>query len=199
VTHKDAHRRSETEVHQNEYRARIKYVEHAAVNGNKRYHDDLKRHRHRCHHKRKRHFRRFPIRMPHEKVRRHRRKDEQYANAENGNRKAVKKRPRKIHLYDGSFIIVPLQSLFIDEAQRIFYDLHFSLERIDKNQKKREEIQTQKKYGKHVSVCGEMAGDVSFTKKLLDMGLRCFSMSPANIQKVKRAILSATIEEYTEE
>ena len=60
-------------------------------------------------------------------------------------------------------------------------------------------IATGEKYGKHVSVCGEMAGDASFTKKLLDMGLRCFSMSPANIQKVKRAILSATIEKYAEE
>lgn len=60
-------------------------------------------------------------------------------------------------------------------------------------------IATGEKYGKHVSVCGEMAGDASFTKKLLDMGLRCFSMSLANIQKVKRAILSATIEKYAEE
>ena len=81
-----------------------------------------------------------------------------------------------------------------DKISALYRESHPAVLRLIQNV-----IEAGKKYGKHVSVCGEMAGDVSFTKKLLDMGLRCFSMSPANIQKVKRAILSATIEAYTEE
>lgn len=45
--------------------------------------------------------------------------------------------------------------------------------------------------GKGVSVCGEMAGDVAFTDLLLAMGLRCFSMHPAQISTVKQRILRA--------
>ncbi len=43
--------------------------------------------------------------------------------------------------------------------------------------------------GKGVSVCGEMAGDVSLTRLLLGMGLRSFSMHPAQILAVKQEIL----------
>ncbi len=43
--------------------------------------------------------------------------------------------------------------------------------------------------GKHVSVCGEMAGDTEFTDLLLAMGLRSFSMQPAQIPAVKQRIL----------
>ncbi|MBB1076006.1 phosphoenolpyruvate--protein phosphotransferase [Rhodoferax sp. 4810] len=43
--------------------------------------------------------------------------------------------------------------------------------------------------GKLVSVCGEMAGDTSMTKLLLGMGLRSFSMHPAQILAVKQEIL----------
>ena len=43
--------------------------------------------------------------------------------------------------------------------------------------------------GKGVSVCGEMAGDVSFTDTLVAMGLRCFSMHPSQIAFVKQRIL----------
>jgi phosphotransferase system enzyme I (PtsI) len=43
--------------------------------------------------------------------------------------------------------------------------------------------------GKDVSVCGEMAGDVSLTRLLLGMGLRSFSMHPAQILAVKQEIL----------
>ncbi len=45
--------------------------------------------------------------------------------------------------------------------------------------------------GKGVSVCGEMAGDVAFTDLLLAMGLRCFSMHPAQIASVKQRVLRA--------
>lgn len=43
--------------------------------------------------------------------------------------------------------------------------------------------------GKPVSLCGEMAGDVSMTKLLLGMGLRNFSMHPAQILVVKQEVL----------
>ncbi len=43
--------------------------------------------------------------------------------------------------------------------------------------------------GKHVSVCGEMAGDPTFTELLLAMGLRSFSMHPSQIALVKQHVL----------
>jgi phosphotransferase system enzyme I (PtsI) len=43
--------------------------------------------------------------------------------------------------------------------------------------------------GKGVSVCGEMAGDVALTRLLLGLGLRSFSMHPAQILVVKQEIL----------
>ena len=45
--------------------------------------------------------------------------------------------------------------------------------------------------GKPVSVCGEMAGDTSLTRLLLGLGLRSFSMHPAQILAVKQEILRA--------
>lgn len=45
--------------------------------------------------------------------------------------------------------------------------------------------------GKGVSVCGEIAGDAAFTRLLLAMGLRSFSMHPRQIAPVKQAVLRA--------
>ena len=45
--------------------------------------------------------------------------------------------------------------------------------------------------GKHVSVCGEMAGDTSFTELLLALGLRSLSMHPSQIPGVKQRVLRA--------
>ncbi len=45
--------------------------------------------------------------------------------------------------------------------------------------------------GKGVSVCGEMAGDVTYTRLLLGLGLRSFSMHPAQILAVKQEVLRA--------
>ncbi len=44
-----------------------------------------------------------------------------------------------------------------------------------------------------VSLCGEMAGDPAYTRLLLGLGLRQFSMHPANILEVKRAIISTDV------
>ena len=43
--------------------------------------------------------------------------------------------------------------------------------------------------GKGISVCGEMAGDTSLTRLLLGLGLRSFSMHPAQILAVKQEVL----------
>jgi phosphotransferase system enzyme I (PtsI) len=48
-----------------------------------------------------------------------------------------------------------------------------------------------RRQGKGVSVCGEMAGDVQFTRLLLGLGLRSFSMHPAQILAVKQEVLRA--------
>jgi phosphotransferase system enzyme I (PtsI) len=50
-------------------------------------------------------------------------------------------------------------------------------------------IRAARERGRAVSVCGEMAGDTSFTQLLLGMGLRSFSMHPARIPAVKERLL----------
>ena len=44
-----------------------------------------------------------------------------------------------------------------------------------------------------VSLCGEMAGDIQFTRLLLGMGLKSFSMHPSAIPEVKEIILKTDI------
>lgn len=44
-------------------------------------------------------------------------------------------------------------------------------------------------FGKHVGICGEMAGDPEFTKILIGLGVCEFSMSPRLIPKVKQQVL----------
>ncbi len=56
-------------------------------------------------------------------------------------------------------------------------------------------IQTGVRFGLPVSVCGEMAGDPAYTRLLLGIGLRQFSMHPAQILEVKQEILRADIGE----
>lgn len=48
-----------------------------------------------------------------------------------------------------------------------------------------------RRQGKPISVCGEMAGDIQFTRLLLGLGLRSFSMHPAQILAVKQEVLRA--------
>ncbi len=51
------------------------------------------------------------------------------------------------------------------------------------------------RFGIPVSVCGEMAGDPAYTQLLLGMGLRSFSMHPANILEIKQQVLRADVGE----
>ena len=56
-------------------------------------------------------------------------------------------------------------------------------------------IQTSVRFGLPVSVCGEMAGDPTYTRLLLGIGLRQFSMHPAQILEVKQEVLRADVGE----
>ena len=53
------------------------------------------------------------------------------------------------------------------------------------------------KAGVPVSVCGEMAGDTKLTRLLLGMGLREFSMHPAQLLAVKQEILGCDLTQIT--
>jgi phosphotransferase system enzyme I (PtsI) len=44
-----------------------------------------------------------------------------------------------------------------------------------------------------ISMCGEMAGDVAYTRLLLGMGLRQFSMNPALLLEVKQRVLTTSL------
>jgi phosphotransferase system enzyme I (PtsI) len=48
-----------------------------------------------------------------------------------------------------------------------------------------------------ISICGEMAGEPKFTRLLLGLGLRTFSMQPSQIMEVKSHIIQADVEELT--
>ena len=56
-------------------------------------------------------------------------------------------------------------------------------------------IQAGARFGMSVSVCGEMAGDFKYTRLLLGMGLREFSMHPANVLEIKQQLLHADYSE----
>lgn len=58
-------------------------------------------------------------------------------------------------------------------------------------------IATGQKAGLDVAVCGEMAGDTKLTRLLLGMGLREFSMHPAQLLSVKQEILNSDLSAIT--
>ena len=60
-------------------------------------------------------------------------------------------------------------------------------------------IRTASRMGKPVSICGEMAGDTQYTRLLLAMGLRRFSMNPANLLAVKDIIIHSHINRLEDE
>ncbi len=49
-----------------------------------------------------------------------------------------------------------------------------------------------------ISICGEMAGDHAFTRLLLGMGLRSFSMHPSHVLTVKQRVLTANAPQLEE-
>lgn len=72
-----------------------------------------------------------------------------------------------------------------DEAVAHLYDpLHPAVLRLVA-----EVIAEGQRQGKSICVCGEVAGDVAMTRLLLGLGLRSFSMHPAQILAVKQEIL----------
>jgi len=56
-------------------------------------------------------------------------------------------------------------------------------------------IQTATRGGIPVAVCGEMAGDLQFTRLLLGLGLRNFSMHPSQLLPIKERILKTNLAE----
>ena len=44
-----------------------------------------------------------------------------------------------------------------------------------------------------VSLCGEMAADVNYTRLLLGMGLKSFSMHPSAIPEIKNIIINSNV------
>ena len=60
-------------------------------------------------------------------------------------------------------------------------------------------IRTANRMGKGVSVCGEMAGDTKYTRMLLGLGLRKFSMNINNLLDVKDMVLHSHTEQLENE
>ena len=56
-------------------------------------------------------------------------------------------------------------------------------------------IGTANKLGVPVSVCGEMAGELAYTRLLLGLGLRQFSMFPAQVPNIKQRVLTTSLPE----
>ena len=56
-------------------------------------------------------------------------------------------------------------------------------------------LSTAEKAGIPVSLCGEIAGDARFTRLLLGLGLRVFSMHPSQIMRVKSRVIQANASE----
>jgi phosphotransferase system enzyme I (PtsI) len=54
-------------------------------------------------------------------------------------------------------------------------------------------IRTANRTGVPVTICGEIAGDIVFTRLLLGFGLRTFSMHPAQLLTVKREVLRSNL------
>lgn len=81
-----------------------------------------------------------------------------------------------------------------DEVNYLYDPLHPAVLRLVKTT-----IDAGRQAGIPVTMCGEMAGDPRFTKLLLGMGLRIFSMEPTTLLEVKKKVLDteiATAEKY---
>ncbi len=83
----------------------------------------------------------------------------------------------------------------VDDTVNYLYDpLHPSVLRLIKLT-----IDAGENAGIPVTMCGEMAGDARYTKLLLGMGLKIFSMDPTSIPEVKRKILEADLRRLPDE
>lgn len=76
-----------------------------------------------------------------------------------------------------------------DQVNYLFDPLHPSILRLIHRV-----IQEGNKYGIPVSMCGEMAGDDRYTRLLLGMGLREFSMNPSALSEVKQVVLNTRLD-----
>ena len=56
-------------------------------------------------------------------------------------------------------------------------------------------ISTSNKLGVPVAVCGEMAGELAYTRLLLGFGLRQFSMFSAQVPSIKQRVLTTNLPE----
>jgi phosphotransferase system enzyme I (PtsI) len=59
-------------------------------------------------------------------------------------------------------------------------------------------IGTANKFNLPISVCGEMAGELAYTRLLLGMGLRQFSMFSAQVPSVKQRVLTTSLPEIAQ-
>ncbi len=73
-----------------------------------------------------------------------------------------------------------------DEVNYLYDPLHPAVLRLI-----RMVIEAGERTGTAVSMCGEMAGDPRFTRLLLGMGLREFSMQPGSLLEVKRMLIAS--------
>lgn len=76
-----------------------------------------------------------------------------------------------------------------DEVNYLYDPLHPSVLTLV-----RHTIEAGKKFDKPVSLCGEMASDRSYTRLLLGMGLKIFSMDPATLLEVKQVVMDSSVD-----
>ena len=77
-----------------------------------------------------------------------------------------------------------------DEVNYLYDPLHPSVLTLVKHT-----IDAGRKFDKPVSLCGEMASDSNYTRLLLGMGLRIFSMDPATLLEIKQVVMSSSVEQ----
>ena len=77
-----------------------------------------------------------------------------------------------------------------DEVNYLYDPLHPAVLRLIK-----QTIEAGAKFNKPVSLCGEMASDALYTRLLLGMGLKIFSMDPQAIPEIKHIVRNSAIDQ----
>ena len=80
-----------------------------------------------------------------------------------------------------------------DEVTYLYDPLHPAVLRLIRNT-----IEAGEQNKIPVSMCGEMAGDPTYTRLLLGLGLKDYSMDPTSLLSVKRIILDSNVSQLTE-